>query len=151
MIDKSIVIQLIEERLTDDDLFLVSVDISSRNHIRIVLDGDQGINIERCMSVSRNVEHNLDREVEDFSLEVSSFGLNQALVMERQYLKYINKAVEVISVENQKTIGDLLVYTPEYIEISLKLSKKQIKEGVDALQRIPFSDIKEVKSVISFK
>ena len=151
MIDKSLVTQLINDRLVEKDLFLVSVDISANNHIRILLDGDNGISIERCISVSRNVEHNLDREIEDFSLEVGSFGLTQALVLERQFLKYIDKPVEVLTQESRNIVGELKVYSADYIELELKLSKKQIKEGVEAKVQISFGDIKEVKSIISFK
>lgn len=58
MIDKSLVSQLVEERLNDPSLFCVSIDISIGNKIKIVLDGDEGVSIEKCISVSRNVEHN---------------------------------------------------------------------------------------------
>ncbi len=151
MIDKSLVIELVEERLGNEDLFLVSAEIAPGNRIKIVLDGDHGVSINKCISVSRNVEHNLDREEEDFSLEVTSFGLDQALILERQYLKYINKNVEVYPHEGDKIVGKLLSYTPEEISLELELTKKQIKQGEEAIKTLSFSDIKEVKSVISFK
>ncbi len=151
MIDKSLVIELVEERLGNEDLFLVSAEIAPGNRIKIVLDGDHGVSINKCISVSRNVEHNLDREEEDFSLEVTSFGLDQALILERQYLKYINKNVEVYPHEGDKIVGKLLSYSPEEISLELELTKKQIKQGEEAIKTLSFSDIKEVKSVISFK
>ena len=151
MISKELVTQLVEERIANTDLFWVSIDIRANNLIRIVLDGDQGVSINQCISVSRNVEHNLDREVEDFSLEVTSFGLSQAFVLERQFLKYIGKNIEVTTEDDKKVIGTLLSYSPEAIELKLELSKKQIKAGVEENIRMDFSDIKEVKSVISFK
>lgn len=151
MINKELVTKLVEERIANTDLFWVTIDIRANNLIRIVLDGDQGVSINQCISVSRNVEHNLDREIEDFSLEVTSFGLSLAFVMERQYLKYIDKMVEVLKIDDKKVVGKLLSYSPEAIELELELSKKQIKAGVEAEIRLEFSDIKEVKSVISFK
>jgi len=153
MIDKSEVVQLVEERIEElnSNLFWVSVEIGSGNLIKVVLDGDQGVKIEQCISVSRNVEHNLDREVEDFSLEVTSYGLTQPLILERQFLKYLNKSVEVKTHEQNKFIGKLISYTPEVIEIELELTKKQIKAGVESKKSFNFNDIKEVKSVISFK
>ncbi len=151
MIDKSLVIELVEERIGNEDLFLVSAEIAPGNRIKIVLDGDHGVSINKCISVSRNVEHNLDREEEDFSLEVTSFGLDQALILERQYLKYINKNVEVYPEEGEKIVGKLLSYSPEEISLELELTKKQIKQGEEAIKTLSFSDIKEVKSVISFK
>lgn len=151
MIDKSLVSQLVEDRLNDPSLFCVSIDISTGNKIKIVLDGDQGVSIEKCISVSRNVEHNLDREVEDFSLEVTSFGLDHALVLERQYKKYINRNVEVLMEDNTKYKGKLIAYSPKKISIEVELTKKQVKEGVESLKEINFLDIKEVKPIISFK
>jgi len=153
MIDKSEVVQLVEERIEElnSNLFWVSVEIGSGNLIKVVLDGDQGVKIEQCISVSRNVEHNLDREVEDFSLEVTSYGLTQPLILERQFLKYLNKSVEVKTHEQDKFIGKLISYTPEVIEIELELTKKQIKAGVESKKSFNLNDIKEVKSVISFK
>lgn len=151
MIDKSLVSQLVEERLDDPSLFCVSIDISIGNKIKIVLDGDEGVSIEKCISVSRNVEHNLDREVEDFSLEVTSFGLDHPLVLQRQYIKYINRNIEVLMEDSSKIKGKLLTYEPEKITIELVLTKKQVKEGVEALKEINFQDIKEVKPLISFK
>lgn len=151
MIDKHLVIQLIEERIANTDLFWVTVDINPGNQIKVVLDGDTGVSIEQCISVSRNIEHNLDREVEDFSLEVTSYGLSQPLVLDRQFLKYINKSVEVSLNDETKIEGKLLSYSPKVIEIERELTKRQAKEGVEAVLSISFNDIKEVKSVISFK
>jgi ribosome maturation factor RimP len=153
MIDKSEVVQFVEERIEElnSNLFWVSIEIGSGNIIKVVLDGDQGVKIEQCISVSRNVEHNLDREVEDFSLEVTSYGLTQPLILERQFLKYLNKPVEVKTHEQRKFIGKLISYTPELIEVELELTKKQIKAGVESKKSFSFKDIKEVKSVISFK
>lgn len=70
MIEKERVKKLIEERIAGTDIFLVSLTISSSNDIHVVLDADSGLSIDKCISVSRNIEHNLDREAEDFSLEV---------------------------------------------------------------------------------
>ena len=151
MIDKSLVVQLVEERIANTDLFWVSVDIGPKNQIKVVLDGDQGVTINQCISVSRNVEHNLDREVEDFSLEVTSYGLGQPLILDRQFKKYLNKSVEVTFHDQTKRKGILLSHNSDQIELEVELSKKKIKEGEDPLQVIDFKEIKEVKSVISFK
>ncbi len=155
MIKKKLIAELAQERIDElakDSIFIVSIDISSANHIKVILDGDTGVSIEQCISVSRNVEHNLDREIEDFSLEVTSFSLSDALEMERQFMKYINKNIIVVLTESNKKIeAKLLKYTPNEIEIELILTKKQIKAKVEPLLRVSFDDIKEVKSLISFK
>ncbi|RLD45647.1 MAG: ribosome assembly cofactor RimP [Bacteroidetes bacterium] len=153
MIDKSEVVQLVEERIEElnSNLFWVSVDIGTGNTIKVVLDGDKGVSIEQCISVSRNVEHNLDRETEDFSLEVTSYGLTQPLILERQFMKYIDKSVEVVDNDQKKFIGKLISFNNGSIEIELELTKKQIKAGAEPIKNFDKESIKEVKSVISFK
>jgi len=155
MIKKKTIAELAQERIDElakDSLFIVSIDISSANHIKVVLDGDTGVSIEQCISVSRNVEHNLDREIDDFSLEVTSFSLSDALEMDRQYAKYINKNIEITTIDDHKKIAaKLLEYTPQEIKVELQLTKKEIKAKVEPIVTFSFDDIKEVKSLISFK
>ncbi|RLD22830.1 MAG: ribosome assembly cofactor RimP [Bacteroidetes bacterium] len=153
MIDKTEVVQFVEERIEElnSNLFWVSVDIGVGNTIKVVLDGDKGVTIEQCISVSRNIEHSLDRESEDFSLEVASFGLTQALILERQFMKYIGKSIEVVDNDQEKFIGKLISYIDGNIVIEMELTKKQIKAGVEPVKSFDKESIKEVKSVISFK
>lgn len=80
---------LIEAALRDrTDLFLIECTISSDHHIRILLDGDQGVNLKTCIEISRSIEHNLDRETEDFSLEVASAGVGNPSKTEGSIQKY---------------------------------------------------------------
>ena len=151
MISKKIVTQLIEERIEGTDIFIVDVDISAGNKISITLDADEGLSIEKCMSVSRNVEHNLDREEEDFSLEVASFGLSNPLQMPRQFQKYIGKKVVVVTNEMKKLEGTLLTFDDNGLDIELELTKKQIKAKVEPKINISFDEVKETKAAISFK
>ena len=77
---------LLNEALAEQpELFLVDMHIDSASHIRVVLDGDQGITLEKCMQVSRHIEHNLDREEHDFSLEVGSAGAASPLTQPVSY------------------------------------------------------------------
>jgi len=67
---------LVQEALGENpSLFLIDLTIGGDNSIRVLLDGDKGVTLEACMQVSRKVEHNLDREENDFSIEVSSCGV----------------------------------------------------------------------------
>ena len=151
MISKEKVRKLVEERIEGTDIFIVDIDISSSNKIMVRIDADTGVNIEKCMSVSRNVEHNLDREEEDFSLEVSSFGLSSPFVLPRQYQKYLGKEVEVLTQEMKKLKGKLLDFNENELSLELDLSKKQKKSCVEAKINISFDEVKETKAVISFK
>ena len=84
--------EALEER---PSLFLISLAIGSGNKITVTLDGDNGVNLQDCIDVSRAIEHNLDREEEDFSLEVASAGATSPLQKPRQYKKNIGRTLKV--------------------------------------------------------
>ena len=158
MINKDKVIELAEERIEELNrgLYIVDITIGSGNKIMVHLDKEDGaIAIEDCMSVSRNIEHNLDREVEDFSLEVSSAGLDQPFKVLKQYLKNIGKEIKINTIEHGKTIqGILLKASEEGIVLETK-EKKRLegkKKKVWVTEELPFSynEIKETKLIISF-
>ncbi|MEO2100330.1 MAG: ribosome assembly cofactor RimP [Flavobacteriaceae bacterium] len=76
-------------------LFLIDLKVGADNSIRVILDGDHGVSLKDCMSISRAIEHQLDREEEDFSLEVASAGVGAPLQGQRQYAKNIGRKLEV--------------------------------------------------------
>lgn len=158
MISKQTVRQLAEERIKDRDerLFIVELSISASNVIRLELDKTEGnVSIEDCMSVSRNIEHNLDREDADFELHVSSAGLDKPLRVHAQYVKNIGRDLDVKLKSKEKTTGTLIAV--DEAGIVLKREEKQAVEGkkkkelVVIENKIAFSDINEAKIVISFK
>lgn len=158
MISKQTVRQLAEERIKDRDerLFIVELTISASNVIRLELDKTEGnVSIEDCMSVSRNIEHNLDREDADFELHVSSAGLDKPLRVHAQYVKNIGRDLDVKLKSKEKTTGTLIAVNDT--GIVLKREEKQVVEGkkkkelVVIENKIAFSDINEAKIVISFK
>lgn len=151
MISKEKVTELVDERIEGTDIFIVSIDISSGNKILITIDADSGVSIDKCMSVSRNVEHNLDREEEDFSLEVTSFGLSSPFELPRQYKKYLGKKIEVTTLDEKKWKGTLSIIDENNISLDLDLTKKEIKLGAETTRNISFEEIKEAKAIISFK
>lgn len=158
MIEKSTIRELAEERIAELDrgIYIVEIKINSGNQILVELDTEQGsIGIEDCISVSRNIEHNLDREVEDFSLEVSSAGLDQPLRVLKQYLKNIGKTVSVAKLDNGKKIEGVLLAADENeikIEVKEKKSVDGKKKKVWVTEEITFKyiELKEVKLVITF-
>jgi len=158
MISKQKVRELAEERIKDRDerLFIVELTISASNVIRLELDKTEGnVSIEDCMSVSRNIEHNLDREDADFELHVSSAGLDKPLRVHAQYVKNIGRDLDVKLKSKEKTTGTLIAV--DEAGITLKREEKQVIEGkkkkelVVIENKITFSDINEAKIVISFK
>lgn len=140
---------LIEQYLLETDKFIVDLKVKVGNNIVILLDGDSGISIDDCIKVNRLIEANYDREVEDYTLMVSSAGLGQPLKMLRQYLKIIGKEVEIELTDKTAVTGTLLNADDE--KITVKIKSKVKKEIVETDREIPFSLIKHTKEVISFK
>ena len=145
---------LLEEVLTEkEDLFLIDFQISQGNKIKVILDGDQGVTLQDCMDVSRAIEHNLDREEEDFSLEVASAGATSPLVIPRQYKKNIGRELEV-KTEERNFEGKLIGATEGHITLEWKdREPKPVGKGkitVQKKQEIAISDIQEAKVVLKF-
>jgi len=149
MIDKQLISKLAESELKGTDKFLVNVAVNPGNKISVILDGDTSISIDDCIEVSRFIESGLDREIEDFELSVSSAGLDQPLKLIRQYKKYINKEISVLTAEGIKNTGILAGILDDRIQLHIPENKK--KKTKEQNIEILFSDIKETKAIISFK
>lgn len=145
---------LLENALSDrSDLFLISLTISGDNAIKVIIDGDQGVNVDDCVFVSRAIEHNLDREEQDFSLEVMSSGAASPLTHTRQYVKNIGRTLEV-KTEKETIEAVLTDATDEEIVLEWKAREpKPVGKGKVTVQKkanIPYSDIVEAKVLIKF-
>ena len=156
MITESRIKQLVEEKIEGTSNFIVDIRVKPGNKINILLDNDNNVSISDCIEVSRYVEHQLDRETEDFELEVSSPGLDQPLRILRQYRKYLGREVDVLlTVNNKKIIGTLLSADEEGIEVETrakeKVEGKKSKQLVVTKHRLPFAEVKETRIVITFK
>jgi len=135
------------------DLFLLSFSISEANAIKIIIDGDNGVLVEDCMFISRAIEHNLDREEHDFSLEVASAGATTPLVHIRQYRKNIGRTLEV-NAKGAKYEGVLSQANEEDVVITWKAREpKPVGKGKVTVQKavtLPYQDITEAKVKIKF-
>ncbi len=155
MINEKKIKELIEEKITGTDRFIVSVKVSASKKIEVLLDGLTNIAINDCIEISRFIESSLDRENEDFELVVSSAGIDQPFTVEKQYQKNIGRELSVLKKDGIKLKGILKEYKPEtsiLIEnektIKNEKNKKQvIKEQIT----IPLQEIKESKLILSFK
>jgi ribosome maturation factor RimP len=155
MIDKDIVSRLVEEKLTSSDNYLVDVEISSDNRIVIEIDNDKGVCIDDCVELSHYLEEHLDRDAEDFELEVGSAGITSPFKILRQYVKNIGNDIEMQLKSGVKLTGVLKSADEKGAVITVK---KQVKpEGakrkmtVEENQFYPFDEIKYTKYLISFK
>ncbi|HOD88120.1 MAG: ribosome assembly cofactor RimP [Bacteroidales bacterium] len=152
MIDKKEIENLCKSALTETQ-FLVEIKISNNNDIFVTIDDFNGLNIEECRRISRFIEENLDRDKEDFSIEVSSPGLSNPFKVPEQYQKSLNKEVEVILKTGEKITGTLTTIRDDEIIISYSYFAKMAnkKQQISEISKIKFKDIKSTKSVISFK
>ena len=116
---------LLEAALRDDEsLFLIDLKIGSDNSINITLDGDQGVTLKDCMNISRAIEHNLDREEYDFSLEVASAGVGSPLLNSRQYIKNIGRKLRVDLSEASTLEGTLTAASNEAFTLECEAKSK---------------------------
>ncbi|OEK09220.1 ribosome assembly cofactor RimP [Flavivirga aquatica] len=151
---KTTVTDLLEAALNDrPDLFLIDFSIQSDNHIKIIIDGDNGLLVEDCMFISRAIEHNIDREEYDFSLEVMSAGATAPLVHKRQYKKNIGRTFKV-KTASDKIEGTLTKATDDNIVLEWKVREpKPIGKGKVTVKKeanIAYQDIVEAKVMIKF-
>jgi len=144
---------MVQELLQQDpDCFLVDLWIKPTNNIRVALDADGGLPIEKCVSLNRKLYRQIEEAAlypeGDFSLEVSSPGLDEPLKMHRQYLKNINRPVEVLQLDGTITEGVLTAVNENEVEITSTIGKNKKKEVVQ--HTIPFINIKSTKIQIKF-
>jgi ribosome maturation factor RimP len=148
---KDLLDQALDQR---KDLFLIDFEILSDNTIRVVIDGDKGVLVEDCIFISRAIEHNLDREEQDFSLEVTSCGATAPLQLPRQYNKHIGRNLEVKTVEGDKVEGQLADVNAKDITLKWKTREpKPVGKGKVTVTKevnIAFENIKEAKVKIKF-
>ena len=137
-----------------ENLFLIDLKIKGNNEIVVVIDGDQGVTVQDCINVSRKVEHNLDREEEDFSLEVMSAGATEPLINTRQYKKNEGRDLEVVLQDGSKIAGNLIQVHDEGIVLFWKERvPKEVGKGkmtVEKEEVIAFEAIKQAKVKIKF-
>ena len=153
--DKTKIIDLVDQALKENPaLFLIDLKFLPDNKIYVEVDGDNGIALTECIRINRAVEHNLDREEEDFSLEVTTPDISNPLKVKRQYKKNINRTLEVKLKDNAKIQGVLKNVQEDYIALEWKTREpKTIGKGKLTVVKnttIPFSDIREAKVKIIF-
>lgn len=153
--DKEKVKNLVNEALHENsELFLIDLSFLPDNKIYIEVDGDKGVSLKECIRISRAVEHNLDREEEDFSLEVTSPDVAKPLRVQRQYVKNIGRILQIRTSDNRNHEGTLKEVNKEFIVLEWKSREpKPVGKGkvtVIKTNEISFADIIEAKVKIIF-
>lgn len=135
------------------DLFLISWEINNENHIKIIIDGDQGVRVQDCIDISRAVEHNLDREAWDFSIEVLSAGVTEPLEQKRQYQKNIGRSLKV-KLQDQEVEGELISVDDQAFTLTYQVrEKKPVGKGYVKIQKeqeIAFDSVVRATVMIKF-
>jgi len=154
MYNKRIITDIVEEVIDDLNVFIVDIMVGKGNRITVFIDSENGVSIDDCVFLSRHIESKLDREKEDFELDVSSAGIGYPFKVERQYLKNIGNNIEVILLDGKKYNGVLKSYNNG--EIELEFSKKVMSEGKKKKQlitenrKLKLKDIKSTKQMLLF-
>jgi ribosome maturation factor RimP len=144
---------MVQQVIADDPAyFLVDLKVSPSHQVKVFLDADTGVSIDRCVTYNRLLYKDLEASglfpPGDFSLEVSSPGLDEPLKLLRQYRKNIGRKVEVALVEGAPVQGVLTSVTDDGITLSVELGKGRKKETVE--KEIPLTGIKTVRVMIVF-
>ncbi|MDA3882693.1 MAG: ribosome assembly cofactor RimP [Bacteroidales bacterium] len=155
MIQKEDIQMIVQEFVQGTDMFLVEIRVSHVNAIKVYIDSFSGVDIDTCVELSRFIEDRLNREEEDFELQVSSAGLSESFRVHEQYEKNVGKTVSVLTSDGKKLTGEMqqvaedsitLVYTEK-----VKTGPKGKKKEQEQTAVIPFADIKETTLVITIK
>ncbi len=146
----SLLQEVLEER---PSLFLIDLTITDAFKVMITLDDDNGVVLQDCIDISRAIESKLDREEQDYSLEVASVGIGSPLKMTRQYMKNIGRTL-IVTTNTEKIEAELVDANEDFIILSWKAREpKKVgkgKETVQKEQQISYSDIKEAVVTVTF-
>lgn len=148
MITEGQIRKLVEEKIEGTDRFIVSLKVLSANRIKVFIDAVGRLNVKDCVAVSRHIEGNLDREEEDYELEVSSPGVTEPYQHPLQYRKNVGRTVKLNLEDGSSIKGKLLSSNDEEISIELEAKNKKKESGPIT---ILIDQITEAKTVISFK
>ena len=155
MIKKELVCQIVGEWLEGKDYFLVEVIVTPDGKIVVEIDHKDGVWIEDCVELSRYIESKLNREVEDFELEVGSAGIGQPFRVIQQYYNHLGEEVEVLTKDGKKLSGVLKAVDENQFTISIekkvKLDGAKRPKLVEEDESFTYDGIKYTKYLISFK
>jgi ribosome maturation factor RimP len=154
MIDKTLLTQSVEKAIEGTELFIVDITISAQNSIVVELDSPDSIDIDTCAKVTRAIEADFNRDVEDYELEVGSAGLTSPFKVRGQYLKNIGNDIEILTRDGRKLKAVLTdVGTDTFtFEYPVKYKEPGAKRPTTVMQSetLPFGEAKSVKYLITF-
>lgn len=156
MIDKALLTQTVQSAIDGTSLFLVDVKVSPDNNITVTVDSPEGVDIERCVAITRRIEETFDRDAEDYELEVGSAGLTAPFTVRQQYEMNIGNPVEVLTADGRKLHATLTAVAPDFssvtISVPTKVKEPRAKRPVitDVEETLAPADIKKIQREIIF-
>ena len=157
MINKDVVKAAVEEWLSQNDYFLVDVDMTPDGRIVIEIDHADGVWIEDCAALSRFLQERLGEELGEYELEVGSAGIGQPFKVVQQYINHIGKEVEVLAADGKKYQGVLQSVADDGLSFVVVVKEKQKIEGkkrpvwVDVEKTFNTNEVKYAKYLLAFK
>lgn len=155
MIEKQIITNLVNEAIEGTDAFVVDITVSPSNDIVVELDSPTGVDLDFCAELNRKLNDALDRDKEDYSLEVGSASLTAPFKVRGQYEKNLGNEVEVLTNDGKKLKGVLTSLADDTftIEVARKVKEPGAKRPVMVNEpvTIPFEQAKQVNYLINFK
>ncbi len=149
MITKDHIRKLAEGHISGTGIFLVDVRLSSTGRLTVLIDRTEGVTIDDCAMLSRQISNDIGEEAGDYELNVSSPGLDMPLLVPEQFMKNEGRMVDVVTHQGEKMKGTMLNVTAGGFD--LRTETKVKKEIVTAVRSFNFEDVKTVKVIISFK
>jgi len=155
MIDKLIVEQIVNEFLSGSSSYLIEVDVRPGNLITVEIDNDDAVSIDECVKLNRFIESKLNRDEEDYELEVGSSGLTSPFKVLKQFQKNIGNEIETLTKKGAKLYGILKSADENnfVITITKKVKPEGAKRKIDVQEDLPFTydEVKYTKYLIRFK
>ena len=155
MISKDSIYQVVEQFIVDTDYFLVDIKVTPDNRVMVEIDSFEGVKIDFCAELNRHIESQIDREIEDYDLEVGSAGLTEPFKVQKQYEKNLGNEVETLTKEGKKFNG--ILKEVDSTGFVLEIEKSEKPEGAKRKILISedltfiYDDIKTTKYIIRFK
>ncbi len=157
MIDKEKVEELVNKAIENTDAYVVDITVSADNDIVVELDSETGVDLDFCTEVSRSINEALDRDVEDYSLEVGSASLSAPFKVRQQYLKHLGDEVDVLTRDGRKLKGTLTAVSDDGAEFTVDITRKVKEPGakrpvmVTEPMTLAVADCKQVAYHFDFK
>ena len=155
MINKSTIERIIGNLIEGTDTFLVDITVNPGNIIHVYLDKPDGISIKECITINRQIVAQLDKDIEDYELEVSSPGLGMPFKVFQQYQKNTGRSVEVVLKDGIKIKGKLIGASLERIEVEerkkIRIEGKKKPDQITVITSYLINELKSIKLIVSFK